>query len=204
MTIKEDWAQLIAGWKKLSPIGKLVGAVLFVMSALSIASLADSVFALKGFIAVAIGFYHTFAIPIAAFLSGLLRFNIEQELFDLIVAAILINTATTKAAFAEVVQNNVPVPRLAYFMHQAIFLAAWIVAAIVLFLISPTGGLLVATVSFPLWWLVRGFVMSKVFKRKQTFEERVDRRTSVYIFTVYTVVAILAAISEGLARPFAV
>lgn len=203
MTIKDDWAELIAGWKKLSPIGKLIGVVLFAMSVLSIASLADSVFALRGFIESAIDFYRALTSPIAAFLSKLLRFRIEQELFDLVAAAILINTATEKAAFTELSQSEVAVPRLLYFLHHAISLITWIIVAMVLFLINPTGGLILATVSLPMWWLVRGYVMNKIFKREQTFEERVDRRTSVYILTVYTVVAILAAISEGLARPFA-
>ena len=201
MAIRDDWVGLIASWGKLSPILKIVAVVLFVMSALSIASLADSVFALKGFIAAAINFYRTVASPIVAFLESLFRIHLEQQLFDLVAAAILINSATGKANYAEAIADGVTVPRLPYIVFQAIFLLIWIVVAVILFLFSPTLGLAMATVWLPLWWLIRGYIMSKIFRREPTYVERVDRRTSVYILTVYPVVAILAAISAGLAKP---
>jgi hypothetical protein len=171
------------------------------MSVLSIASLADSIFALKGFIAAAIDFYRVVVSPIVAFFEILFRIHIKQQLFDLVAAVILINSTTGKAIYAEIQTNGVAVPRIRYTVLQAMFLLFWIVAAVALFLVSPITGLVMATVSFPLWWLIRGYIMSKIFRREQTFEERVDRRTSVYILTVYLVVAILAAVSEGLVKP---
>ncbi len=182
-------------------MGKIVSALLLTMSLLSVASLADSVFALKGFVVTAIAYYRSLVSPVLALANWLLPVSIPPTLFDLFVVAILINTATAKSVNAELLLEGVNAPVWIRIAHHSVFLIVWLAVAIGLYLFDTRLGLVLAALSFPLFWLLRGYIMVALFRRPETFVERVDRRTALYILTVYLIVAVLAAISSGLARP---
>lgn len=97
MAIHDDWEELKGLWGKCSAPTRIFLLVSFVVSCLSIASLADHVFAFKGFILAGIEFYR---IPINYLIEVVkekIDFEIPILLFDGIICCVLIVSSIERA-----------------------------------------------------------------------------------------------------------
>jgi len=83
MSLKEDVGEVVNEWGKASWKGRALLLLGLLLSASSIASLADTVFQWKGFLLRGVDFYRThIAVPTANLVADLVGRPITQEMVD--------------------------------------------------------------------------------------------------------------------------
>lgn len=100
MGIKEDFQKLATSWRKLSTIWKTVLGALLVIQFLSLASIANSVYEFKGFIAAGINFYQAVTEPLLILFRFLKLNFFSRELLDSFTLIILTFGVLSKASRA--------------------------------------------------------------------------------------------------------
>jgi len=105
MGLLGDNEELKSHWSALSPAGKSVYGFSFVLSALGIASLADSIFALRGFIKTGIEWYRSVTGPINEFISTVF-IELTREQFDLAMLCIVTLIVLVRAFTASTAAAN--------------------------------------------------------------------------------------------------
>lgn len=203
MGLADDFNGLKVLWGNLSPIAKVFLGASFLVTALSIGSLADAIFEFKGFVVGAVTGYRAVVAPIIEWIEVYIRLEISQQLFDLVVSVTLVVVAQDRALFKEVTEGvEIDIPILASFgLSAVVFYLLFL--GVVVFMASLTG-YVVATVFFAISWptvfIVRPFI-KRIFRRNFSKDDVLDLRAGMYILSIYLFVAVVAAISEGLARP---
>lgn len=197
MGLADDFNGLKALWGNLSPIAKVFLGASFLLTALSIGSLADAVFEFKGFVVGALAGYRAVVAPIID------KLEISQQVFDLVVAVTLLAAAQDRARYRELTENVEIDIRIitTFILFAVVFYLLFL--GVVVFVASFTG-YVVATVFFAITWptvmIVRPFI-KRIFRPNFSKDDVLDLRAGMYILSIYVFVAVVAAISEGLARP---
>ncbi len=96
MNLYKEIDDLIVLWKKRSTSGKAFLIFAFSLSIMSIGSLADTVFAFKGFIVEGLRFYREVTEPIRQIASSFLELKVTQIYQDLFVLALFFYGAMNK------------------------------------------------------------------------------------------------------------
>jgi len=185
MSVKDDYDELKRVWSALEPLTKVLLAVAFASSVLSLASLADNVFALKGFLSNTIDFYRNFTKPIANFLS----LSVKRELSELDVDAIVLLSLVSFSHLRGIILNhktdydfNVPA---FYFMLLCVWLTVYYT--------PETKSLVFITLGLFVYKIFAVFLSEMPAKRSHQLS--INFMVAVIVF-----VGALAAVSEGLSR----
>jgi len=93
MGIQGDFNELKKAWSSFSPLTKVFFGAIFFGSCLSVSSIADGVFKLRGFIVTAIDFYHSLVQPLTAFIAEYVGLDLGQGQVDGIILMTLITTS---------------------------------------------------------------------------------------------------------------
>lgn len=189
MGIAEDFYGLKGQWSRFSRTTKVVFILSFALTILSVGSIADSVFRFKGFIVYGIEFYHSLLEPVGLFLSRVLWFEIDKHDLELcVLVGICIRVALINDS--EIVKRSglgQLIPAFGYLF------VLWSFAFILDLIMEYTIAILI---SYPLATFALGFLENKNNRVTPMMLVKVG-----YFLIVYLVVACIAAISEGLARP---
>ncbi len=203
MSLWGDLNELRDQWRSLSPLARVIAATLFVVSLLSVSSIADSIYSFRGFLGNAVAQYRGLTSPLVGWLDKITPADVTQANFEfltLLTILIGINVRVQRRHLHDSKQRR---------RVLAIGLGLLLFAYAMEFLVGSetrSSDLLYAAVMFPvacigLWSL--GFL----FRGSPEHEEGVKRSQSVFLnmflqsMLVYLVIAILAAVSEGLTRP---
>ncbi len=191
MPLQEDWNELKKTWSKLSHLGKIISVVSFVITCTSVASLADSIFEFRGFILTGIEFYRSildYLQVIGLVISGPKR--------DVFVAMLLIITGVMKHH-----DSNTPL----FLFPYSVYIMVVPVVPIGLIFDEPDRALVQAVwmgsiALFQFLVILSYAIIPFVTKRElpYTLSARFILR---YILTICFLIAVIAAISEGLTRP---
>ena len=186
MGLVDDFKDLPRVWKELNPLGKTITIVGVVLSALSVASIADATFQLKGFIVNAIYVYRQITEPVVIFLSDAFDYRFRQAQLDLIVLGGLSGASFFRAS------RLVPI-------------TARILGAIMFLLIFVSLGFAFDVQESPFW--LTAFLLTPLAfwlggrPMKQLSESPEIKRTAMYILIIYLLVGFVAGVSEGVSRP---
>lgn len=206
MGIKEDYDTLKKIWPELSPPIKLISAILFLINLGAIASLAETVADLRGFIVTAVHFYRMLTSLITQVWSAP---QITIDAFSVLL--LLIVSQFLASVFAK--------DRLFWPSPGSKKLIFWVILIMVLMklffttiLDKPTGSAIsafVIVILILLWDFVRGYCgqwnskwgnkLSRIFGLEANETSRLQSRYTIYyITTAVLLFAIIAAISEGI------
>nr|ABE73745.1 putative cytochrome/quinol oxidase [Parazoarcus communis] len=190
MDIIEEVKDFKKIWANRTPTGKIILAVSFVLSAISIGSLADTVFAFKGFIVEAINFYQHISEPARQYLSDLLGVNISRFSQDSLTMLIL-----TIGAQSRIDDSNKKTRSWfkLTFCLVPLALVGWLAPKLLLPVMSGEVLVLLMFIMAPFFYAVAVNEKSRIYKS--------DYQLAAYILLVYFCVACIAAISSGLSRP---
>jgi hypothetical protein len=205
--VKEDYESLRKVWEGCSPLTKILIAGHFLATSLSMASIADKTAALRGFVTTTVHFYRTLTAPVA---HRLKMPQIEIDSFVLLMILIVAQwraTITAKDRFRLTSGEYKLALWLFVFrvvfryttksMNQDVATAWWCLSCVTLLL---------------LWDAMRGWFSSrpnskasdfiaKIFGIEASDTKRLQSRLTVsYFGAAFLLVALVAAISEGLTR----
>lgn len=198
MGMRGDFNDLKEAWSSFSLLTKIFLAGSFLTSSLSLASIADSVFKLRGFIEMAIAFYHSLVEPLTALIAEYIGLDLVQGQVDGIILVTIITTSFIR------------VNRILGVTKETFFWVCLWVAWVGLIIIIDDGS------GFPSIFM-SGFYMTMIFlvgllsavnpiwigMFLPQFSPRdvvVFRLTAINILAVLIFVAVVASISEGLTR----
>ncbi len=214
MAIQGDFNALRNSWSELSLVGKLFFGGSFLISASAIASVADFIFKLRGFISHGIEFYRSTTAPAVEILKGWTGIELEQYQADLCVFFTLALGSYVRAAYVMKEPRGF-IRNILFIWGAAIMLivadlhidSPWIVVPIRLipFLIP------FLLIAFPLF--LKAMAGATNFRAyKEMFEGhhvanfamrrsyQFAKLAALNIVAVLLFVAIIAGISEGLTR----
>jgi len=198
MELQDNWKKHKSMWSNCSPGGKFFLSVSFLLSCASVASLADEVFQFRGFILTAIEFYRIPVNHVTEALNGYWHLDVKRSTVEMFVLNALLAASFSMAlnAFFKATLTRY-VLLVAYVAFVTILdLQDWSFAD------APRPdnlpyyfyAVLLATLSFS------GFLIpEKTEEARQTGS--IHRLAVGYILTILLFVAVIAAISAGLARP---
>ena len=197
MGIQGDFNELKEAWSSFSPLSKVFFGATFLGSCLSVSSIADGVFKLRGFIVTAIDFYHSLVEP----LTRLIAEYIGIILMTLITVSII--RANRVLWLGNVKAELLQVLSWALMMGGIIFLddGSGRVSRI---LISLFVIIILSVAAYPRMVFKVAEVASlgkwRYGRRDELDLMRAYRLAAINIFAVLLLVASVAAISEGLTR----
>jgi len=210
MGIQEDFDKLKSLWPTMSVMAKGVMIGSFLLSLLSIGSIADIVFEFKGFIVTAIVFYHKITAPVVQFFS-VYFFNIKipQSVIDV---QVLVTTYWLGLARIDQWWSIKPLwKRIIYIILTVIVIMLTMILGgsvilIINFMSEEYASLAIVffAISIPIMSLLPSTPLSKFpLLNYSSGATRIMRISAYYLLSLYFLVAVLAAISEGLSRPLA-
>lgn len=202
MSIKGDFKEVKQFWPTLSTPAKIFFAVSFTLSCLSITSIADKVFELRGFIRTTVEFYQSNISII--FVDFFLYFDIAlaQVKIDAIIFLTLITSALIRA----------------HFFYKAPGIAldtlTWLAFMVAIYKVNDTQAFIIiyTYIAVIIFCATIPFILKNISLSKVDMPNRLGlqldkskvtlayRQTLLYIFTVIFFTSIVAAISEGLTR----
>ena len=215
MGIRDDFNELKEAWSSFSPLIKVFFGATFLTSSLSLASIADSAFKLRGFIVTAIDFYHSLVEPLTTLIAEYLRLNLAQDQVDVVIFMTIIVGSSLRAG---------RVLRMSSQRRDDIVLVLLAASIMALVIFHNHGAevylflnlLFVITVSltliFPKGQLVFNKAVSRALKKASFgkidfLEERDDllrlrqaQLLGINVLAIFLFVAVVAGISEGLTR----
>lgn len=205
MSLLGDFDEIKRSWKALPGWLKVVISASFLVSVLSIGSLADSVFQLKGFFAEAVAFYRMLFGPLASVLATYLQVEDPQAAIDLAVSINLLAVAETNALitvrplgrWSEIYSK--PGFRVRVLLFNWIFTC--ILAAIAWWLMGITATVILFVIVFPATYILRSVFILYVIGRKSGHQYQQELVAGGYMVSVYLLIGFIAAVSEGLTRP---
>ena len=178
-------------WGNRTLIGKLFLLFALFLTFASVGSLADSVFKFKGFLADGLSFYNEITTPARQFLSEIFHLKISKTKQDAFVIICM---------YAGILLR-IPI----YFdQREGVYGILSILLAILstvgssfvfVYLFGPQLGLILV---FPMIPFIHELTLSKEFKLT-----KVSRLIFLCILMIYFIIACIAAISSGLAKPLA-
>jgi hypothetical protein len=177
-------------WVKRTPTGKIILVVAFSLSAISIGSLADTVFAFKGFIVEAIDFYRSVSEPVRKYLSDILNIKISRLTQDALTMLIFTWGIQSKIDASNEKQRSWLVLPIWFVLLGFI---GWLISKLLLPVMPSEVFVLILFLIAPFLYAFVVNEKSKVYKS--------DYQLFSYILLVYFCVACIAAISSGLSRP---
>lgn len=189
MDIYKEITDLKEMWAGRSLVGKALLLFAFTLSVISVGSLADTVFAFKGFIVLGFDFYRELTEPIRRYISKIFSFEISQFTQDVF----LLFSFWAGSIWRFDVEDP---------QREGVF---WIIGFLVFLAASISAFNLVAYISnkyiaiiivFPLAPLLHGVTCNKSFVIGAH-----NRICTYFMIGVYFFIACVAAISEGLTRP---
>lgn len=189
MSIKGDIEELKNTWPLLSPLTKIFLVASLCVSALSVSSIADSIFKFRGFLRVGIDFYREFVAPIFSLLFEYLGLVFDAAIIDNFVFVTFISATLIRTAF---------VYRAGWF-SISINLFVWFTYVYLIFQTKPQSlgivfGFLTAIV-------LLAILPSLLGNLRKTKTASVYRISVLNIIATMLLVCIVAAISEALTKP---
>jgi len=215
MGIRDDLNDLKKSWSSFSPLTKVFFGATFLTSSLSLASIADSVFQLRGFISTAIDFYRSLVEPLRALVAEYLRLEFVQVQVDEVIFLTLIVGSYLRAG------RVVRMPSQRRDNILMVLVAALVMALVIFHNHDPDVYLLlnfgfVIAFTWPLIYPKGLIVFNKAvlialkkasFGKLDLLEERDalldvrnDQIVAINMLAIFLFVAVVAGISEGLTR----
>lgn len=204
MSLQDDFEKLLELWKSRSLIGKCLLCIAFGSSVLSVGSIADNVYAFKGFLINALHFYRSITEPAREIINSIINITISAEYFDYIIFLSLFVIMYFRASklvgveISDVEAEDSPAVHIAYLVAGGLALSLFgyfVIPALIQFFtkfLEPAVVLALFTPILP--------VFLAVFMNRPRRLNLDDRLTVYFIVGTYFVVAVLAAISEGMFR----
>ena len=207
MGIQGDFNDLKQAWSGFTPLAKVFFGAIFFGACLSVSSIADGVFKLRGFIVTAIDFYHFLVQPLTAFIAEYVGLDLGRGQVDGIILMTLITASIVRA-------NRVLGPRDVKAELLQVLSWAFMVGGII-FLDDGSGRvsriLISCFVIIILLAVVYPRMVFKVAEVASLGKRQYGRRDELYfirgyklavinILAVSLFVAVVAGVSEGLTR----
>ncbi|MDG1751930.1 MAG: hypothetical protein P8I03_09760 [Thalassotalea sp.] len=190
MGIAEDFYGMKYQWSKLSISTKIFFIFSFSLTVLSIGSLADSIFAFKGFIVDAIVFYDSAIDPIWKFLSELFNVEIAFLYKHLTMLVLLLTGIYSKIPSYKKRERDGIIFYVIFFMFVTF---GSVTGYYFIPILGATKFCLLACLFLPFFLAIAVNKKCKIYKWNVL--------AFLYVLFIYFTVAILAAISAGLTRP---
>jgi hypothetical protein len=189
MGLHGDIKEIRKAWPELPAPFRLFLAINFFISCLSVASLADSIYALKGFVKNAINIYHEFLSPVLEFIISNFGMEVSQTKADSMLLVTLIAMSLIRSNYLG----------KGLFYETGVYISLWI-ANIDLIYNGPDEKVYLSY----FYWFGMIFLQSILpilFQKLKNVPFLISAQmAAVQILITFFTVAVLAAISEGLYR----
>jgi hypothetical protein len=189
MGVKGDFDELRKIWPNLSTPLKIFLTVSFILSCLSITSIANAIFQFRGFIEAAVDFHQSYITPILYYLLSLLGVELSQIKLDAILCISLL--------FSSLIHSNtclktypVSVDYLGWFLYLVLILVDKLSDSAVYMSVYAAYAVVFMRAAIP--YIFQNLKPPSLYKSSQI--------AALNIFSVLMCVGFLAAASEGINR----
>lgn len=184
--LSKDIREIANTWGELSPIGKVTTITLSLLSLMSIASISDSVYQFKGFLASGVDLYRAITLLVFSPLLEVIDLELSQSQID----SLVVLSIGCGASINESLKTDFPSLIIVdlFFISVAGFLA-----------INLTSGTEYFTAGIILAWAAMGFAPIAL-PSLPVYNPQNYRNIIQNLAFYFLIVCILAGISEGLSR----